>query len=230
MKMEQEIDPFWYNNRWMTKAKGKDRNGNQRNSVLPEFQDLHHKFRPKILRYLTRLVGEAEAEDLTQETFLKVSRSLKDFKGRSQVSTWIYRIATNTALDRLRSPSFLSPGRGNTAAKRPSVEGIEAEAREADGRVEKKPASAESSLILKEMNGCVRKFTNKLPANQRTVVVLSILEGMKNIEIAEILGITLETVKIRLHRGRSQLKKELETHCGWHRDARGSITWDGMIL
>ncbi len=212
--MEQEMDSFWYNNRGMTKVKGKGRNGDRRNDALPEFQELHYKFRPKILRYLTRLVGEAEAEDLTQETFLKVSRSLRTFKGRSQVSTWIYRIATNTALDRLRSPSFLSPGRGNTAAKRPSMEGIE----------------AESSLIIKEMNGCVRKFINKLPPNPRAVVVLSVLEGMKNIEIAKILGITLETVKIRLHRGRSQLKKELETHCGWYRDARGSITWDGKIL
>ena len=230
MKMEQEIDPFWYNNRWMTKIRGKGRNGNQRNHPLPEFQDLHHKFRPKILRYLARLVGEAEAEDLTQETFLRVSRSLKDFKGLSQVSTWIYRIATNAALDRLRSPSFLSPGRGKTQAKRSSTEGVETEAREPIGRIDEKPASAESSLIIKEMNGCVREFINQLPANQRAVVVLSVLEGMKNIEIAEILGITLETVKIRLHRGRSQLKKELEAHCGWFRDARGSITWDGKIL
>jgi RNA polymerase sigma-70 factor (ECF subfamily) len=46
----------------------------------------------------------------------------------------------------------------------------------------------------------------------------------------EILGITLETVKIRLHRGRSQINKELETLCGWYRDARGSITWDGKIF
>ena len=230
MKIEPEMDSIWYNNRFMTKAKGKGRNGDRRNDALPEFQELHHKFRPVILRYLTRLVGEGEAEDLTQETFLKVSRSLKDFKGLSQVSTWIYRIATNTALDRLRNPSFLSPGRGKTPTKRTPLDGIEAEAREPDGRVEEKPASVESSLILKEMNGCVREFINKLPANQRAVVVLSVLEGMKNIEIAEILGITLETVKIRLHRGRSQLKKELEAHCGWYRDARGAITWDGKIL
>ncbi|MBI3786920.1 MAG: sigma-70 family RNA polymerase sigma factor [Ignavibacteriales bacterium] len=72
----------------------------------PNFQDLHHTFRPRILRYMRRLVGEEEAEDLTQEVFLKVSQSLSDFKGKSRLSTWIYRIAANAAVDRLRMPSY----------------------------------------------------------------------------------------------------------------------------
>lgn len=224
------MDLLCYNHRWMTEVKGKGRKKNRRNEALPEFQELHHKFRPKILRYLTRLVGETEAEDLTQEAFLKVSRSLRNFEGRSQVSTWIYRIATNTALDRLRSPSLLSSGRGNATAKQISVERIKSEAGEPDGLMKGKPASAESSLLTEEMNDCVHKYIDKLPANQRAVVVLGVLEGMKNAEIAEILGITLETAKIRLHRGRSQLQKDLETHCGWYRDKRGSITWDGNIF
>ena len=71
-----------------------------------EYQEIHDTFRPKIHRYLTRLVGEHEAEDLTQEVFVKVSQALKSFRGESQLSTWIYRISTNVALDRLRSPSF----------------------------------------------------------------------------------------------------------------------------
>ena len=71
-----------------------------------EFQKIYDSFRPKILRYLTRLVSEYEAEDLTQEVFVKINQALKTFRGESQLSTWIYRIATNVALDRLRSPSF----------------------------------------------------------------------------------------------------------------------------
>ena len=60
-----------------------------------EFQKVHDTFRLKIYRYLSRLVGEHEAEDLTQEVFLKVSQALGNFRGESKLSTWIYRIATN---------------------------------------------------------------------------------------------------------------------------------------
>jgi len=70
------------------------------------FQIIHDEFRSKIQRYLINLVGEFEAEDLTQEVFIKISRALPNFRGDSKLSTWIYRIATNTALDRLRDPKF----------------------------------------------------------------------------------------------------------------------------
>jgi RNA polymerase sigma-70 factor (ECF subfamily) len=71
-----------------------------------EFQKIYDAFQPKILRYLIRLVGENEAEDVTQEIFVKVSQALENFRGESKLSTWLYRIATHAALDRLRSPSF----------------------------------------------------------------------------------------------------------------------------
>ena len=72
-----------------------------------EFEEIYTDFRPKVQRYLTRMVGEHEAEDLTQEVFIKISRALDAFRGESQLSTWVYRIATNAALDRLRASSVL---------------------------------------------------------------------------------------------------------------------------
>lgn len=72
----------------------------------PEFQNIYTTYQPKVLRHMQRMVGECEAEDLTQEVFVKVNQGLKSFRGEAQLSTWIYRIATNTALDRLRSPSY----------------------------------------------------------------------------------------------------------------------------
>jgi RNA polymerase sigma-70 factor (ECF subfamily) len=198
---------------------------NQMSNGERDFQKLHHTFRAKILRYLTRLVGEHEAEDLTQEVFLRVSQALKNFKGRSQLSTWIYRIATHAAIDRLRSPSFKSSAR-KEAPKIPSAE-IEVEVEEKDVSTGLKPSSIEEALIRKEMWECIREFVEKLPVSYRTVVVLSDLEGVKNNEIAKILGISLATVKIRLHRGRSMLRKEFETHCGLYRDARNELAWDG---
>ncbi len=75
-----------------------------------EFQAVHDRFRSRILRYLARLVGEGEAEDVTQSVMLKVSEKLVEFRGDSDVSTWIYRIATNAAVDRLRGRAN-QPGR-----------------------------------------------------------------------------------------------------------------------
>ncbi len=72
----------------------------------PDPQTLYDEFQPKIRRYLSRLVGTTKADDLTQEVFVKVTQALTAFRGESTLSTWIYRIATNTALDRLRSPAF----------------------------------------------------------------------------------------------------------------------------
>ena len=63
------------------------------------------------------------------------------------------------------------------------------------------------------MNDCIRGYIEKLPEDYRAVLVLSEYEGIKNSEIAEILGVTLDTVKIRLHRAKTKLKEELESHC-----------------
>jgi RNA polymerase sigma-70 factor, ECF subfamily len=71
-----------------------------------EFQKIFNEYQPRILQYLISLTNKFEAEDLTQEVFIKVESGLINFRGDSKLSTWIYRIATNTALDRMRNPSF----------------------------------------------------------------------------------------------------------------------------
>ncbi len=173
------------------------------------------------MRYLTRLVGKNEAEDLTQEVFIKISRGLKDFRGKSQLSTWIYRIATNAALDKLRSPYFQQ-----TIQKRlmsnSDVEGEEYEEHK-DVWTGEIIHPIDQDLIRKEMNECIRGFIENLPDNYRTIIVLSELEGLKNREIAVILGVSLDTVKIRQHRARLKLKKELEAHCIFYRDDRNEL-------
>ena len=181
------------------------------NTSVSEFQIIYDTFQPKILRYLTHLAGEQEAEDLAQETFVKVHQGLENFRGESQLSTWIYRIATNTAVDRLRSPSF------QRAAQASISENLE-ETQIADkviGTEEKKPL-IEKQLIREEMNECIRGYIEKLPESYRTILVLSEWEGLRNNKIAEILGVTLNTVKIRLHRAKTKLKEELETHCEFY--------------
>jgi RNA polymerase sigma-70 factor, ECF subfamily len=173
-----------------------------------EFEKIYDNFQPKILRYLTHFISESEAEDLTQETFVKVNQTLENFRGESKLSTWIYRIATNTALDRLRSPSFQ-----RTAQVSLSEHLDESEIADKAICAEEEKPLVEQQLIREEMNDCIRGYIEKLPENYRTVLVLSELEEFKNNEIAEILGITLNTVKIRLHRAREMLKEELRNNC-----------------
>ena len=166
-------------------------------------------YRPKISRYLTRLVGADEAEDLAQEVALKIARAFKSFDQRSSLSTWIYRIATNTAVDRLRSSSY----------RKSMSMTLEDELAAEDQSVfsKKKVLSMDQRVIEQEMNTCIRNFIDHMPAQYRTVLVLSELECLKNQEIADILRITLGTVKIRLYRARARLKKELERSCDFYR-------------
>lgn len=189
-----------------------------------EIQNIYNTFQPKILRYLARLVGEHEAEDLTQEVFIRVSQALKTFRGKSQLSTWIYRIATNAALDRLRSPSFQRVVQKRLSDDSIPGDGIEAE--DKDVWTGEKTPLVDQQVIRKEMNECIRNFIEKLPEDYRTVIILSELEDLQNREIAEVLGASLDTVKIRLHRARAKLKKELETNCSFYRDERNELACD----
>ncbi len=171
-----------------------------------EFPAVYEVFQPKILRYLTRLIGEAEAEDLAQEVLIKVNDALPNFRGESRLSTWIYRIATNAALDRLRSPSYKRIVQNCSA-------NAEAELDDRNALTGEKPPAVEPQVFRKEMNECIRGFIQKLPENYRIALILSEFEGLKDSEIAETLGISLGAVKIRLHRAKERLGEELGANC-----------------
>ena len=185
-----------------------------------DFQTIHASYRPRICRYLARLVGQGEAEDLTQEVFVRVSRGLPDFRGDSKLSTWIYRIATNVATDRLRSRSFRETQRDK--ANPPDGGSVE----DVDALPEEKNPSLERQLMREQMSSCVHDYINTLPENYRAVVILSDIEGLTNRQIAEVLEMTLDTVKIRLHRGREKLKEKLRNGCSFDRDEDNVLVCD----
>lgn len=193
------------------------------NDAVREFHNIYSTHHQKIRLYLERLIGKEEAEDLTQEVFLKVNQGLKDFKGKSKLSTWIYRIATNCALDKLRSQSF-QQNKGIRSFSDIKKDSIEPGSQNIFSK-EKEP-SLDRQVVRKEMNICIRDFIERLSPNYKSVIVLSELEGLKNQEIAEILGISLDTVKIRLYRARTRLKKELEEGCNFYHDERSELACD----
>ena len=76
------------------------------------------------------------------------------------------------------------------------------------------------------MNGCIREIIDSLPEAYRSVIVLGEIEGLKDAEIAEILGVTLRTAKMRLHRARTKLRGELKAACVFYRDERNELACD----
>jgi RNA polymerase sigma-70 factor, ECF subfamily len=172
------------------------------------FADVYAEFEPKIRRYLARLSGTSEAEDLTQEVFARVGEALPRFRGDSTVSTWVYRIATNAALDRARSRSSHAMAR----------ERIEQAVLEPDAS-----SDIEARVARSQTNECIRRCVDRLPPRYRAVLLLSGAEELTNQEIAEALAITVDTVKIRLHRARRRLRKELGDGCEIYRDERNEL-------
>ncbi len=186
------------------------------------FSSVYDEFYTKILHYLKRLVGEFEAEEVAQTVFEKISRNLSSFKGDSKLSTWIYRIATNTALDRLKSQSFKYSYAGPLAPLPINVPEAE------------KPVSSTSRIldipdkkvIQNEMSEFVREFVDRLPPDYRTIIILKDFEGLTNKEIAEVLEVSLDSAKIRLHRARKQLKENLDAGCDFYVDDRSVLACD----
>jgi RNA polymerase sigma-70 factor, ECF subfamily len=187
----------------------------------PDFREVHDALRPRVLRYLARMAGEAEAEDLAQEVFEKVSRSLQNFRGDAELSTWVYRIATNTALDRLRRRGRPADSAGPSWVDAAVV--AEGDRNVWTGEVLQ---TLEGRVIRDEMNACIREVVNGLPATYRTVIILGDLEGFQDKEIAEILGLSLRNAKIRLHRARMQLRKALEKACVFYRSEENELACD----
>lgn len=145
---------------------------------------------PRVLGFATRLLGDrAEAEDVAQDTMLRLWRMAPDWQaGRAQLSTWLYRVALNLCTDRQRS-------RQRRAAT--PLDDIAEPADPAPG--------AEAALIEEGRMQALHSALAALPDRQRQAVVLRHIEGLANPEIAEILGIGVEAVESLTARGKRAL-------------------------
>lgn len=165
-----------------------------------DFDEIYLTIRPKIYFLIARYIGEFEAEDLTQEVFIKVYKKLKSFKGKSKISTWIYRIAVNAALDRIRSNSV----RQNRHISLDSLISENFHTSQ-EFHFHSGILSAEQKIIKKEMGQIIRDQIEQLPDKYKSVFILSEMENRKNKDIAESLGISVSNVKIRIHRAKKML-------------------------
>jgi RNA polymerase sigma-70 factor, ECF subfamily len=152
------------------------------------------------------LTSEEDARDAVQDAFISVFRSLDRFQGESRLSTWLHRIAVNAALMRLRS------------RRRRPEDPIEPllPAFESDGHHQEQfqswDESAEALLVRGETRAVVRRCIDRLPESYRTVLLLRDIEQLENEEAAAMLGVSVNAVKIRLHRARQALRTLLDPH------------------
>lgn len=160
------------------------------------------KYQHRVLKLVGRFVNDAaEAEDVSQEAFLKAYRALASFRGDSAFYTWLYRIAINTAKNALVSQRR-RPVDFNLDLQDPDQYERQAKLREAD--------TPEGVLLTDEIRAVVEEAMEQLPEDLRTAIVLRELEGLSYEEIAEAMDCPVGTVRSRIFRAREAIDKKLK--------------------
>lgn len=171
---------------------------------LKAFEALMNRYEKKVYGIAYRMTGNRQdAEEVLQETFLSVYKSLNRFKGKSSFSTWLYRIAVNAALMKLRK-------------KRVQTVSLDEPLTSDDGNHLRREvvdwSTPEELVERKRLMEVVHKAIDSLPDTYRVIVLLRDGEGLSNSEIARILKMSVPAVKSRLHRARMHLRSKLSEY------------------
>jgi len=175
------------------------------------FDLLVSKYQRKLGRLISRFVRDsAEAEDVTQEAFIKAYRALPGFRGESAFYTWLYRIGINTAKNYLLSNKRRAPT--STAFDAEEAESFE------DAGLLREVNTPENELMSKQVVGVVQASLQQLPEDLRSALMLREIEGLSYEEIASVMNCPVGTVRSRIFRAREavaeNLRPLLETNKG----------------
>lgn len=177
------------------------------NGDTTAFQELVERHKKKIYYLAFDITGNHhDAEDISQEVFIKMFRSLKTFRRDARMSSWLYRITVNTSIDSFRR---------NSPTQRKLMGKLKKESIETHllmrGNVDVNPEiNAEASIIQKYISEALQRVSPK----ERCVFVMRHYNDLKMNEIAEILNVSMGTVKSLLHRAIKKLRKELSSYLG----------------
>jgi RNA polymerase sigma-70 factor (ECF subfamily) len=180
-----------------------------RDDVPGAFEALVERYQHRLLGVLTHLIGRAEeAEDLTQDVFLRIYRARKGYRPRAKFSTWLFTIANNLALNHLR-------GRGRNPIVALGLagdnSGSQAILSPAD-RAEDPGSSPSSHVRRDELAQVIRDALDELGEDQKVAVLLNKFEEMSYAEIAEVMGRSEAAIKSLLARARTNLRERLEPY------------------
>jgi RNA polymerase sigma-70 factor (ECF subfamily) len=168
---------------------------------------IHDQYYQRVRKFiLVSVKNESVADDLAQETFIKIQENLDSVRDPERISSWIFRIAYHLCQDHFR-----------VLKKSSSQEEIH------DGLVTLQESRVQKELEQGEMSRCVRDKLSLLPETQRSVIIFADIMDFSHQEIADILGLTVENVKVRLHRARKKLKAILEKECTFEVDERSVL-------
>ncbi|OGL40421.1 MAG: hypothetical protein A3C43_04445 [Candidatus Schekmanbacteria bacterium RIFCSPHIGHO2_02_FULL_38_11] len=175
---------------------------NFQNGEREAFKELFHRYKIKIYNLALKILkNREEAEEISQEVFIKAFSSLNKFQGRSEFSTWIYRIAYNLCQDKIKIIRRVNQFHDSDIDQKEILK-LESN------------SNPEKILQLKEICiKCVDFSENFVPYNQRVVLTLKDAYGLPNKQIANILGCNVGTVKARLARARVKVKEFLMDTC-----------------
>lgn len=169
----------------------------------PRFEELARELAQPTMRYLERYVGDRTvAEDLWQETLMRMHKGWSTFAGRSSIKTWGFAIASRVAADYLRHPG-----------RKTRIVALDEDAEPVDS-----DRAIVEQLVVDEMNACVRQVIDSLPDAYRAALILHDLEGFSAEQTAEICDCSVASAKIRIHRARLRLKHALKAQCAFYRD------------
>ena len=158
------------------------------------------RYQPHLYRFGLRMCGNVEdAGDVTQESLISMARSLRGFRGDSSVSSWLYTIARRFCIKKRRRGKF-APSREDSLDA-PETDAVE--------RLPDPAPNPEQTATNRELATALTRAIDALDPSQREVIVLRDVEGLSAPEVANILGISIEAVKSRLHRGRVAVRHEL---------------------
>jgi RNA polymerase sigma-70 factor (ECF subfamily) len=176
-----------------------------------DFAGVYDAYQTTVRAYASRLVGRQDADDVVQEVFLKVSRSLDTLADPARLSAWIYSITLNTVRDLARA-----------RASRPTLDPGDSEPRLA-GIPDPAARTPEEAATRSEMVACYLDYVERLAPDHYDVYVLAEFDHLSNAEIARRLALPLGTVKIRLHRARAKLFEDLRRNCRCYVNERGEL-------
>ncbi|WP_188648424.1 RNA polymerase sigma factor [Marinithermofilum abyssi] len=164
------------------------------------FSDIVRSHQHRVYNLALKMLRDPdEAKDATQDIFIKIHSSLKNFRHSSRLPTWVYRVATNHLLDQLRR------------AKRERTRRINQPWKEV-AHIRNDPRAEDPAVVVnqEEVRQIVREAVDELPDLYRTVIVLHYQQGLSYQEIAEILGVSARTVGTRIHRAKARLRSWLD--------------------
>ena len=167
------------------------------------FEEILDKYEKRIFNMIYRMIGNYDdAVDLTQETFLRVYKSLRSFRGEANIYTWIYQIALNLCRTKIAQERKIK------------VVSLDQEIETEEGEVEREvpddSMAPEAIWETRNIQEAVQKAIEKLPPPYREVIILHDLQGFSYSEIANMLGTNEQAIRVRLHRARKRLKELLQ--------------------